>query len=94
MSDDKVHIRDLMVATLENLRKNGEVPNVTLCGEADPNMNRLTFGDPDAVLRRKIKNSCERCINAWNKEAESDSNYKRQFNKFRKIIHKAIRGYR
>lgn len=92
MSDGRVHIRDLMVTDKKSLKETGIVPNVTMCGETDPNMNRLTFGDPAHVLQRKVENPCERCINRWRSESESNSNYKKTYNDFRKIIHKAIRG--
>jgi hypothetical protein len=92
MSDGRVHIRDLMVVEKKELKETGVVPNVTMCGENDPQMNRLTFGDPAHVLQRKVVNPCERCIAKWRSEEESNSNYKKNYNDFRKIIHKAIRG--
>ena len=90
--DGRCHIRDLMAVTKKQLKEEGTVPNITLCGEDDPEMNRLTFGDPSAVLQRKVENPCEKCIAKWNSEASSNSDYKRTFNEFRKVIHKMMRG--
>lgn len=87
-----VHIRDLMVATKEQLKNYGTVPNITLCGLHDPKMNTLTFGEPGHVLRRQVDHPCERCINRWNSEAQSDSKWKKTYNDFRKIIQKMLSG--
>jgi hypothetical protein len=84
-----------MVATKEQLKNHGTVPNITLCGLHDPQMNKLTFGNIEDVLKGKPINGqgvCERCLNKWNSEANSDKNYKKAYNAFRKIIAKALRG--
>jgi len=80
-----------MLASKEKLKSEGTVPNLTLCGLSDPDYNKLTFGAPEFVLTRKVENPCDQCINKWRHEEESDSDYKRGYNKFRKLIHKAIR---
>jgi len=91
MSDNKVHIRDLMVASKSALKDTGTVPNVTMCGQQDPNMNKLAFGDYRAILKGKVKNPCERCINKWKEEESATSGYKKTYNEFRKLIFKAMR---
>lgn len=90
--NDKVHIRDLMIVSKQELKEKGTVPNVTLCGLNDPEMKELTFGSPEVVLHRKLPNCCDGCIRVWKNESESVSNYKKSYNDFRKILHKVIRG--
>lgn len=92
MSDQHVHIRDLMIVSKEDLKRTGEIPNVTLCGESDLHYDKLTFGDPAFVLGGKFRNACQKCINKWRSESESVSAYKKSYNEFRKILHKMIQG--
>jgi hypothetical protein len=51
-------------------------------------MNTLAFGDPAAVIKRKVKHPCERCRNLWLNEEEAVGDQARALHKFRKIIQK------
>lgn len=82
----EVHIRDMMNISKQDY-KSGKVSTRTMCGLDDPQMNTLTFGDPDAVVHREVKYGCQKCRNRWISEVESDKQQKRAIGKFRKILH-------
>lgn len=60
----EVHIRDVLSVTKEDIQQ-GKVSTRAMCGEEDPKMNTLTFGDPEGVVKRKVSHPCERCRNRW-----------------------------
>lgn len=83
----QVHIRDMLAISPQEHRS-GKVSTKTMCGLDDPKMNTLTFGDPKAVVYRKVEHVCQKCRSRWVREAESDKNQIQQQNKFRKLLHK------
>lgn len=84
----EAHIRDVLAISKEDY-KEGKVSTKSMCGLDDPQMNQLTFGTPEAIVKRQLKYVCEKCRNRWVSEVESDKVQKRQINKFRKLVHDA-----
>lgn len=84
----QAHIRDVLAVSKEDF-KEGKVSTQTLCGLDDPKMNTLTFADPVQIVKRAVKNYCEKCRNKWVAEMESDSKQKKAYFKFRNMIHNA-----
>jgi hypothetical protein len=83
----EVHIRDVLAVTKQEM-KDGKVSTTTMCGEQDPEMNRLCFGDAKEVMQRKMRYPCERCRNKWVEEEESVNDQVRAVHKFRKTVAK------
>lgn len=83
----KNHIRDFLAINGHEYTA-GQVSTTAMCGETDPDMNKLAFGDPAAILKKEIP-FCEKCRNKWVEEAESLGGQKQMMNKFRRIIQKS-----
>lgn len=85
---NKAHIRDFMAVKQDDY-KEGKVSTTTMCGETDPDMNKLCFAAPEAVYKKTIENFCEKCRNRWIDEAESFGGHKKLLHQFRKLVHKS-----
>lgn len=82
---DKAHIRDFLAVTRDEMQA-GKVSTTAICGERDPDMNKLEFADFKYVIKKKMNNYCEKCRNKWLEEEDSLSGQKKAMNKFRKIV--------
>ena len=85
------HIRDFLSISKDEM-KGGKIPTKTLCGLDDPEMKKLTYGDPDSVAKGKIVNSCFKCKSIWTEGATSLSSQKKARHLFQKALQKAYRG--
>ena len=85
-----IHFRDIMRVEPKKFKQDGSISDFSLCGEHDPDRNKIEFGDPWLVIKSESarRMACPKCLKIWTQEADRHGDY----HKFRKMIHKVARA--